>query len=42
MDNFDISKIDFDEEVRIVFMGTPDFSVPILEALNKNYNVTTR
>ena len=39
MDNFDISKIDFDEEVRIVFMGTPDFSVPILEALNKNYNV---
>ena len=39
MDNFDISKIDFDEEVRIVFMGTPDFSVPILEALSKNYNV---
>ena len=39
MDNFDISKIDFDEEVRIVFMGTPDFSVPILDALNRNYNV---
>lgn len=39
MDNFDISEIEFDEEVRIVFMGTPDFSVPILEALSKNYNV---
>ena len=39
MDNFDISNIEFEEEVRIVFMGTPDFSVPILEALSKNYNV---
>lgn len=39
MDNFDISEIEFEEEVRIVFMGTPDFSVPILEALSKNYNV---
>ena len=26
-------------EPRIVFMGTPDFSVPVLEALIKNYSV---
>ena len=39
MDNFDISEIDVDEEVKIVFMGTPDFSVPILKALNENYKV---
>ncbi len=39
MDNFDISKIDIDEDLRIVFMGTPDFAVPILEALNKEYKV---
>ena len=25
--------------VKIVFMGTPDFSVPVLDALIKNYNV---
>ena len=39
MNNFDISKIELEEEVRIVFMGTPEFSVPILEALTKEYNV---
>ena len=39
MNNFDISKIELEEEVRIVFMGTPEFSVPILEALIENYNV---
>lgn len=39
MENYDIDKIDVDEEVRIVFMGTPEFSVPILEALTKKYNV---
>ena len=27
------------EDTRIVFMGTPDFSVPILEGLIDNYNV---
>ncbi|MDD6878907.1 MAG: methionyl-tRNA formyltransferase, partial [bacterium] len=26
-------------DVKIVFMGTPLFSVPILEALIENYNV---
>lgn len=39
MENFDISKIEIDEELRIVFMGTPDFSVPVLDALVKNYKV---
>ena len=27
------------ENIRVVFMGTPDFSVPVLEALLDNYNV---
>ena len=27
------------KDIKIVFMGTPDFSVPVLEALIKNYNV---
>ena len=27
------------EKVKIVFMGTPDFSVPILEGLIENYQV---
>lgn len=27
------------EKLRIVFMGTPDFSVPVLEGLSDNYNV---
>ena len=26
-------------DIKIVFMGTPDFSVPVLEGLIKNYNV---
>ena len=39
MENFDINKLDVEEELKIVFMGTPDFAVPILEALHKNYNV---
>jgi len=39
LENYDISKVELDEEVRIVFMGTPDFAVPILESLIKEYNV---
>lgn len=39
MDNFDISKIELDEGFKIVFMGTPDFAVPILKALKENYTV---
>ena len=27
------------KDLRIVFMGTPDFAVPIFEALKENYNV---
>ena len=27
------------EDVKIIFMGTPDFSVPVLEGLIENYNV---
>lgn len=27
------------KDIKIVFMGTPDFSVPVLDALIKNYNV---
>lgn len=27
------------ENIRVIFMGTPDFSVPILEGLIKNYDV---
>lgn len=35
----DIENIVLDKELRIVFMGTPDFAVPILEALIENYGV---
>ena len=28
-----------EKEIKVVFMGTPDFAVPILEALIENYNV---
>lgn len=28
-----------DKELKIIFMGTPNFSVPVLEGLIKNYNV---
>lgn len=34
-----IEDIEVKKELRIVFMGTPDFSVPILDALIKNYKV---
>lgn len=27
------------KDLRVIFMGTPDFCVPILEALHENYNV---
>lgn len=35
----DINDVEIKRETRIVFMGTPDFSVPVLEALIKNYKV---
>ena len=34
-----LDDINIERELKIVFMGTPDFSVPILEMLIKNYNV---
>lgn len=34
-----IEDIEIKKELKIVFMGTPDFSVPILESLIKNYKV---
>ena len=34
-----IENIEIKRELRVVFMGTPDFSVPILDALIKNYKV---
>lgn len=34
-----IEDIEIKREPRVVFMGTPDFSVPVLDALIKNYKV---
>ncbi len=34
-----IEDIEIKKELKIVFMGTPDFSVPVLDALIKNYKV---
>ncbi len=35
----DIENIQVKKEAKIVFMGTPDFAVPVLEGLMKNYDV---
>lgn len=34
-----IEDINVQEEVKILFMGTPEFAVPVLEGLIENYNV---
>lgn len=34
-----IEDIEVEKELKIVFMGTPEFSVPVLESLIKNYKV---
>lgn len=34
-----LEKIEVEKELKIVFMGTPDFAVPILQGLIDNYNV---
>ena len=34
-----IEDIEVKKELKVIFMGTPDFSVPILDALIKNYRV---
>lgn len=38
-DEIKIENIDMKEKVSIVFMGTPDFAVPVLDALAKNYKI---
>lgn len=35
----DIESINIEKKLKIVFMGTPEFSVPVLDALIKNYGV---
>ena len=35
----DLSNITVEKELQIVFMGTPDFAVPVLECLIENYKV---
>lgn len=34
-----IEDIEVEKELRVVFMGTPEFSVPVLDGLVKNYSV---
>ena len=34
-----IEDINIEKELKIIFMGTPDFSVPVLDALHKKYKV---
>lgn len=38
-DDMDINNINLKKEVKIVFMGTPEFAVPILQGLIDHYNV---
>lgn len=38
-DYMNINDIEIEKEVKIVFMGTPEFAVPILEGLIEKYNV---
>ena len=35
----DIENVNIEKEIKVVFMGTPLFSVPVLDKLIKNYNV---
>lgn len=39
MDEINIEDLEIKKEVSIVFMGTPEFAVPVLEGLCDNYNV---
>lgn len=38
-ENMDLNDINIEREPQIVFMGTPDFAVPVLEGLIENYKV---
>ena len=35
----DYSKIKINKNLKIIFMGTPEFAVPVLEGLIENYKV---
>ena len=35
----DYSNINIEKELKIVFMGTPQFAVPVLQGLLNNYKV---
>ena len=35
-----LEDVNVEKELKIVFMGTPEFSVPVLEGLIENYKVT--
>ena len=35
----DLSSIEIEKELQVVFMGTPGFAVPVLQGLLENYNV---
>lgn len=39
IENMDIEDVNIKKDVSIVFMGTPEFAVPVLEGLSKNYKV---
>ena len=38
-DEFNLDEIEVEKELCILFMGTPEFSVPILEGLIENYKI---
>lgn len=38
-DNMNVEDIEVEKELRIIFMGTPEFSVPVLEGLLTAYNI---
>lgn len=38
-DEFKIDEINVNKDIKILFMGTPEFAVPVLEGLIKNYKV---
>lgn len=39
MEDFDFNKIQIEKELKIIFMGTPEFSVPVLEGLLEHFKV---
>ena len=35
-----LEKLNPEKKLKIIFMGTPDFAVPVLKALDDNYKVS--